>query len=156
MQMSDHDSHDPYSAPLGRVLALDVGTKRIGLALSDETRLLSQPLKTLRRQSPPEDVRAISDVVKEWDVREIVLGLPLHMNGDLGEMGKKVLAFRDLLQTKINIPIETWDERLTTAEAERLMIEGGARRDKRKEVIDQIAASLILKGYLAFREKNPR
>ncbi len=130
-----------------RVLGLDVGSVRIGVALSDPLGLTAQPLTVIDvRKAPPEDrVRALCD---EHEVQELVVGLPLRLDGSEGLAVQAVRKFVDKLKTKVSLPIELWDERLTTAQAERVMIGGGVRRKERRERIDQIAAALILQSYL--------
>jgi putative holliday junction resolvase len=130
-----------------RVLGLDVGTVRIGVALSDPLGLTAQPLETIdARKSPPEErVRALC---AEHEVTQLVVGLPLQLDGKEGLAVQSVRRFVDKLAAVVSLPIELWDERLTTAQAERTMISGGVRRDKRRERIDQIAAALILQSFL--------
>jgi putative Holliday junction resolvase len=134
----------------GRVLALDVGTKRIGLAVSDETRTIATPLRALSR--PPqgyrktlEDLRA---VMRETGASELVVGLPLRLDGEWGEQARGAAAFADLLRTRLGVPVALQDERLTSFEAEEALAEGGLNRAERRKHVDAVAASLILRGYL--------
>ena len=117
-----------------RILGLDYGTKTVGVAVSDELGLTAQPLETIKR--------------KEYGAETIVLGFPKNMNNTIGERGDAAIDFRDALVRRINIPVILWDERLTTVASERVLMESGVRRENRKKVIDQIAASFILQGYL--------
>jgi len=135
----------------GRVLGLDYGSRTVGVALSDALGLTAQPLETIERKQEDKLRRTLARIealIAEHEVREIVLGLPKNMNNTLGERAEKTLAFRDALERRTGLPVVLWDERLSTVAAERVLMEEGVRREHRKEVIDQIAASLILQGYL--------
>jgi putative holliday junction resolvase len=131
-----------------RRLGLDVGDARIGLALSDETGTLASGLPTYERVGPRKDVRAIAELVREREVATVVVGLPLRLDGSIGPQAEKVLAFVESLRRALRVPVETWDERLTTVEAESLLREAGAKRRQRKASIDRVAAVLILQDYL--------
>jgi putative Holliday junction resolvase len=133
---------------MGRVLAIDLGTKTLGLALSDEGRTIAQPLRTLRRVGPRKDVRAVLRVAEEWEVDQVVLGDPRNMDGSPGKLSGEVETFAAALAEAGGLPVDLWDERLTTVAAERALLEGNVRRGRRREVIDQVAASLILQGWL--------
>ncbi len=133
---------------MGRILALDHGTKRIGVALSDELGMTAQPLETYERRSLQADVAHIKDLVDRHEVQKIVMGLPIHMNGDIGSQGGGVLPFRDVLQAEVSVPVVLWDERLTTQAAEQMLIQADMSRRKRKGVIDRIAAAILLRSYL--------
>ena len=132
----------------GRVLAIDLGEKTMGIALSDEERITAQPLTTIQRVGIKKDMGAIAQLVEKHDVKEIVLGLPLHMDGSQSPMSLQVEEFARRLSGRVGIPIHTWDERLSTVIAEKALLEGDASRKKRKEVIDQVAATIILQGWL--------
>jgi putative Holliday junction resolvase len=136
---------------MGRRLGLDVGDARIGVALSDETDTLATGLITLTRVGPRKDVRAVADLVREHGVGEVVVGLPKRLDGTLGRQAEKVLAFVAALRAALPVPIETWDERLTTVEAERVLRLAGAKATTRKASIDRVAAVLILQSYLDAR-----
>ena len=130
-----------------RILGLDIGSVRIGVALSDPLGMTAQPLEVIdRKRTDPH--RRIADLVAEHEVTRVVVGRPLRLDGREGPAVAAVDKFVEALAQHVSIPIETWDERLTTAQAERAMIAGGARRDKRKGSIDKIAAALILQSYL--------
>ena len=130
-----------------RILGLDVGDARIGVSISDELCIAAHGLCTIHRKSKKNDIRAIQQIINEYDVEKIVIGLPKMLNGEIGIQAQKVQKFIVAIR-KLNIPIVTWDERLTTAEAHRILHETNASRKKRKKVIDQLAAVLILEGYL--------
>ena len=134
-----------------RVIGLDVGDRTVGVALSDETGLLGQGLTVLRRRDPESDLRRIEELCSERGVQEVVVGLPRLLSGELGPQALKVLAFVDGLRLRLPIPVATWDERLTTRVAERAMIEADVSRKRRRERIDQVAAAVILQGYLDAR-----
>jgi len=129
-------------------MGLDVGSQRIGVAISDELGMTAQPLTTIRRKSLEEDVREIKTIIEHYDVGKIVVGLPRNMNGTLGQQAETILKWIKTLQQKIRLPMTTWDERLTTVGATRVLLEADLSREKRKKVIDKLAAVLILQGYL--------
>ena len=131
-----------------RVLGIDYGQKRLGLALSDEEGILASPLDPYSRRILDEDLDFLAALAKEKQVRQIVVGLPRNMNGSLGEMAKEVLAFVATLKEKIHIPAVTFDERLSSTEAERVLIQADLSRKRRKTLRDGLAAVLILQGYL--------
>jgi putative holliday junction resolvase len=129
-----------------RVMALDVGEKTVGVALSDELAIIASPRETLRRDGT--ELARLATQVEQEQVGEIVVGLPISLNGTLGPSAHKILKFVEELRQRVTIPVVTWDERLTTAEAEKMLIAADTRRAKRRKVIDQIAATLILQNYL--------
>ena len=132
-----------------RIMGLDVGDKTIGVALSDLLGWTAQGLETIRRIGIKKDLQRLEEIIKEYEVNKIVVGLPKNMNGTIGPQGEKVLEFNERLEKRFNnIEIVPWDERLTTVAAERSLIEADVSRKKRKEVIDKIAAVYILQGYL--------
>ena len=131
-----------------RVLGLDIGEKRIGVALSDPQGLLAGALTIIERRDSAADIQAILNLVEKHGVERIVVGLPRSLNGSIGQQAEKVQAFSKMLGQKVDVPVESWDEWLSTVAAERLLIEVGARRAKRKKHRDAIAASFILQGYL--------
>ena len=132
----------------GRIMGLDIGDKTIGVAVSDIMGITAQGVKTIRRESKKKDIEELKNIIKERQVNKIVSGLPKNMNGTLGPQGEKVQKFSELLKEETNLPIEFWDERLSTVAAERSLIEGNVRRENRKKVIDMLAAVIILQGYL--------
>jgi len=133
-----------------RILALDIGDVRIGLAVSDVLGITANPLETYVRKKNDEegDCRYIADLAKAQGVERFVLGLPINMDGTEGPRVEKTRAFAERLASVCDIPIDYQDERLTTVTAERVLIEQGVRREKRKEVIDKVAATIILRCYL--------
>lgn len=140
---------------MGRILGIDPGERRLGLAISDETRTLASPLEVYECQSAEADLSYVAEVVAREHVAEIVLGLPTNMNGSLGPKAQQTLAFKQLLEEKLKLPVHTFDERLTTAEAERVLLEADLSRRKRKQRRDALAAVLILQGYLNSRAERP-
>ena len=138
-----------------RTMGLDVGDKRIGVALSDAGGSLAYPLKAIERSTYEVDLSAIEALAKEHDVASIVVGLPISLNGSLGPQAKKVQEFTRRLSQRMSVPITTYDERFSTAAAERLLIERKLRRQERKGRRDAAAAALVLQAYLdAMRSGN--
>ena len=137
----------------GRIMGLDIGDKTIGVAVSDLMGLTAQGITTIKRVGKKKDIEAIKQIIAEKQVNKIVSGLPKNMNGTVGPQGEKVQKFCELLKEETNLPIEFWDERLSTVAAERSLIEGNVRRENRKKVIDMLAAVIILQGYLD-RQRN--
>lgn len=134
-----------------RILGLDYGSKTVGVAVSDPLGLTAQRVETIWRKQENKLRRTlarIEELVAEYRVEQIVVGLPKNMNNTLGERAEKTLEFREMLEKRTGLPIVMWDERLTTAAAERTLIEAGVRRENRKEYLDSMAAVLILQGYL--------
>ena len=132
----------------GRIMGLDIWDKTIGVAVSDLMGLTAQGVTTIKRVGKKKDIEAIKQIIAEKQVNKIVSGLPKNMNGTVGPQGEKVQKFCELLKEETNLPIEFWDERLSTVAAERSLIEGNVRRENRKKVIDMLAAVIILQGYL--------
>ncbi len=132
----------------GRVMALDLGTRRIGIALSDPTRILSSPLTTIHATPRPRAVAQIVSLLAEHAVAELVVGLPLTMSGEHGMQAQLVQGFVDELRELVQIPLHLFDERLTSVAAERMMLELGMRPEQRKAKIDEVAASIILQDFL--------
>jgi putative Holliday junction resolvase len=136
-------------APIPRYLALDVGSKRIGIAVSDALGLTAQPVLTLeRRRNPREDLRSIARLCRRYDVAGIVVGNPLTLSGELSGQAAKIQAFANELGDLTGLPIQLWDERLTTHEAHQLLYESGRARQDHRRVVDQVAATLILQSFL--------
>ncbi len=131
-----------------RILGLDVGDRTIGIAVSDPLGFTAQGITTINRKNNEYDIDELIKICKEYSIESIVCGLPKNMNGTLGEQGQKVLDFCSLIEENITIPIKMWDERLTTAAANRAMLEANLSRAKRKKIVDKIAATYILQGYL--------
>ena len=135
----------------GRVLAVDYGERRVGLALSDPAGLIAQGLETIEVKSIGESLASIASIVEADQVLEIVLGLPVNMDGTTGEMAGKVEAFADRLRGRVSCEVRTWDERLTSVSAQRAMHEMGGETRGNKGSLDRIAATLLLQNYLDFR-----
>ena len=130
-----------------KYLAIDLGDARTGIAVS-ESGIIATGLETYKRAGLQRDLQYIADLVKQYKIDVVVFGLPLNMDGTAGERVEKTKAFAEQLQSLIDAKIDYEDERLTTVVAEEMLIEGGMRRDKRKKVIDKIAATIILQAYL--------
>ena len=138
-----------------RIMGLDIGTRTIGIAISDELGITAQGLKTLRRKSMEEDFKEIAAIIRQFEIEKIIVGLPQNMDGTLGIQAEKVLNWMEALKDRVEIPMATWDERLSTVGASRVLLEADLSRRKRKNVIDKLAAVLILQGYLdQSRRKN--
>jgi putative Holliday junction resolvase len=133
---------------MSRILGLDIGDKFIGVALSDPSGKIAQGLETFQRQGLEKDLAYLNSLVKKYEVTRLVIGLPKRLNGSLGIQGEKTLILVNLIKENINCPVLTWDERLTTRWAERSLLEADLSRKKRKKVINQVAAQLLLQGYL--------
>lgn len=139
-----------------RIMGLDVGDRTIGVAISDALLITAQGKETIFRQSLKQDIDRLIELINEYEVTKIVSGLPYNMNGTLGPQGEKTKSFMEKLEKKLTysdrikhkIDIEYWDERMTTLSATRMLIDADMRREKRKEVVDKLAATLILQGYL--------
>lgn len=129
-------------------MGLDIGSHTIGVAISDELGITAQGLKTLRRKSMEEDFKEIATIIGQFEIENIVVGLPKNMNGTLGKQAEIVLKWIKILIDKIPVPVVTWDERLSTVGASKILLEADLSRRKRKKVIDKLAAVLILQGYL--------
>ena len=131
-----------------RVLALDHGTRRIGVAVSDELKLIAQPLEYIPAEPFADFLTRLKDLLREKEVELILVGLPRNMDGSYGPAALKVQAFIAALKAAVTVPIETWDERLTSVQANRYLIQGNVRREKRKEKVDKMAAAILLQSYL--------
>ena len=134
-----------------RIMGLDYGSKTVGVAMSDPLGITAQAVETIWRKDENKlrkSCARIEELINEYEVERIVLGLPKHMNNDLGERAQKALAFGEMVKRRTGLEVVMWDERLTTVEAERTLIENNVRRENRKQYIDKIAAVFILQGYL--------
>ena len=134
-----------------RILAIDPGTVRLGLALSDPSGTIAQPLSVLARRSEAQDLKALTELAERHEVGMIVIGLPRLMDGRLDAAAQQAQAFGDQVARATGRPVAYWDERLTSVAAERYLIEQGKRRSKRRQEIDRMAATLLLQGYLDYR-----
>ncbi|MCL5677486.1 MAG: Holliday junction resolvase RuvX [Firmicutes bacterium] len=137
-----------------RVLGLDVGDRRIGVAVSDELLLTAQGVAVIQRQGLDSDLRQVETIIERHGGAGLVVGLPRNMDGSLGPQAEKVRRFAEQLERRTGLPVQFWDERLTTVAAERVLLEGDVRRARRKQVIDRQAAILILQGYLDRRRTS--
>ncbi len=137
-----------------RIMGLDYGTRRIGVAMSDELLFTAQGANTVFNNTVSESIAAIAKLAKENGVIEIIVGLPISMNGTHSQKTKEVIEFTQELSKAVPVPVKTWDERLTTAQAERALLEADMSRAKRKRLNDMVAAQLILQGYLDSRKKG--
>ena len=136
-----------------RIMGLDYGSKTVGVAVSDPLGFTAQGIEIVRRKSENklrQTLARIEEIAKEYSVEKIVLGFPKHMNNDIGERAEKSLEIKEMLERRTDLPVVMWDERLTTVEADRTMVETGIRRENRKEYVDMIAAVFILQGYLDY------
>jgi putative Holliday junction resolvase len=131
-----------------RILALDHGTKRIGLAVSDELGVIALPLEFVPAEPFEKFLARLGEVIAEKNVEQLLVGMPRNMDGSYGPAAEKVREFVAALKAAVAIPIKTWDERLTSAQANRFLIQANVRRDKRKEKVDQTAAAILLQSYL--------
>ena len=131
-----------------RILGLDVGQKTIGVAISDPLGFTAQGLTTIRRTKKEQDIQEIKKFCDEYDVKVIVIGLPKNMNGTIGPSGEITMALGKLIEEELNVEIKFWDERLTTVAANKAMIEADLSRSKRKKIVDKVASTYILQGYL--------
>lgn len=136
-----------------RIMGLDYGTKTVGVSISDALQVTAQAIETIHRKSPTklrQTLARIEALIVEYEVVKLVLGFPKNMNNTQGERCEQTSEFKEMLEKRTGLPVILWDERLTTKEADRVMIESGIRREERKSYVDQIAAVFILQGYLDF------
>lgn len=140
---------------MGRILGVDYGRRRVGLALSDPTAMLATGLETLEVESLGQAATGVARVARERGAVEIVVGFPLNMDGTRGPMADEVAEFARRLADGSGLPVRTWDERLTTGMAERVLLDADLSRQRRKAVRDKLAAQLILQGYLDSRSPQP-
>lgn len=133
---------------MSRILALDHGTKRIGVAISDETRMIAQPLEFIPAEPPEGVFERLRAILSEKPAELILIGMPRNMDGSYGPAAEKVRAFVEQLKAVVDLPVRTWDERLTSAQANRVLVQGNVRRDQRKEKVDAVAAAILLQSYL--------
>ncbi|MBM6826092.1 Holliday junction resolvase RuvX [Mordavella massiliensis] len=134
-----------------RIMGLDYGSRTVGVAVSDPLKITAQAVETITRKDENKLRRTcarIEELIDEYQVEKIVLGLPKHMNNDIGDRAEKSIEFGRMLERRTGLEVVMWDERLTTVEAERTLIENKVRRENRKKYVDQIAAVFILQGYL--------
>ena len=140
-----------------RIMGLDFGSKTVGVAVSDSLLVTAQGVEIIRRKEENklrQTLARIEELIEEYEVEEIVLGLPINMNATEGVRVELTMEFKDKLERRTGLPVYTWDERLTTVAADRIMMETGVRRENRKKYVDMIAATLILQGYLDRRSND--
>ena len=137
-----------------RVLALDAGEKRIGVAVSDPLGIIAQGVTVITRKDPETDLNEIKRIVEEYKADSVVIGMPINMDGTKGKSAEKVNEFVEILKGRLSIPVYTYDERLSTKESEKFLISADVSRKKRKQVIDKMAAQLILESYLERLKHN--
>jgi putative Holliday junction resolvase len=131
-----------------RTLALDVGTKTIGVAVSDEYGITANGLTTIKRRNMKNDLDALSRIIDEYKPSEILIGIPYNIDGEISERGKGILKFANILKKTFSLHVELWDESFSTADAEKVLLEANLSRKKRTRVIDKMAAVVILQDYL--------
>jgi len=131
-----------------RIMGIDIGSRTMGVAISDELGMTAQGLKTIKRRSMEEDLKEISLIIAQFKIGKIVVGLPKNMDGTIGKQAEVIFQWIKAAKEKIYLPVVTWDERLSTVEASKILLEADLSRKKRKGVIDKLAAVLILQGYL--------
>jgi putative Holliday junction resolvase len=138
-----------------RIMGLDLGDKTIGIAVSDPMGWTAQSVEVIQRgESLKKEIARLGELIKQYEIEMILLGLPKNMNGTLGDRGLKSIEYSEFLKKKFGLPVEMWDERLSTVAAERILLEADMSRAKRKKNIDKIAAGVILQGYLDFKANN--
>lgn len=142
------------SMSTGRILAIDHGARRMGLAVSDALGITAQGIETLQRRNKRSDFARLQRVIDEYEIREIVVGYPLRMSGEEGAQSQKVAEFAEALRQRFGLPVHLLDERLTSAEANRLLREAEVSLERRKHAVDRMAATLILQSFLQSRESS--
>jgi len=131
-----------------RILAIDHGSKRIGIAVSDELKMIAQPLEYILAEPADKFMVRLQELIRDKEVDLILVGMPRNMDGSYGPAAQKVQEFVAVLKGAVSVPIKLWDERLTSSQANRVLIQGNVRRDKRKEKVDAMAAAILLQSYL--------
>ena len=137
-----------------RIIALDVGTKTIGVAVSDELQITASGLKTILRKPGKDDISELKKITDEYEPGIIVIGVPYNTDGTVGERGRLIIEFSKRVEKSLKLPVELWDESFSTVNAEKVLIEADLSRKKRKKVIDKMAAVMILQGYLNEKSKT--
>jgi putative Holliday junction resolvase len=137
-----------------RFMGLDFGDKRIGIAVSDDQGQIAMPKDTLQRSGKVKYIERLAELADQENVGEILVGMPVSMDGSHGPQAQKVMRFVQRLRQRVEIPVVVWDERLTTVAAERILIEGNLSRSRRRRVIDKVAAAYLLQSYLDFRNER--
>jgi putative Holliday junction resolvase len=137
-----------------RTLSLDYGSKRIGVAMCDEMGIAAYGISTIIRRNRKQTLEALAELISKYDVKKIVIGYPIRLDGTKGIQCEKVDHFAGVLEAAFSLPVIKWDETLTTREADDILLMANVRREKRKKVVDQLAATLILRGYLTSLERK--
>ena len=137
-----------------RYIGLDLGTKTLGISISDTSLLIASTYKTIRFDNYDDLIKELNKIITEFNVEKIVLGLPKNMNNTLGDAAKRSIEFKEILEKKFNVEVVLQDERLTTVEAHNIMIQGGLSRKKRKKYVDSLSANIILQNYLDRKKEN--
>lgn len=137
-----------------RILGLDYGDRKIGVAVSDALGWTAQGLEVIVRTSQEKDLKRLEQIVKDHEVEAIVLGLPKNMNGTVGPRGEISIAYAEMLRQSLGLPVHLWDERLSTVSAERTLLEADVSRKKRRQVVDKMAATIILQTYLDYNSRR--
>jgi len=146
-----NEAENNFNGANGRLMALDVGSRTIGLAVTDPLGITAQGLPTLRRRNKRTDLAALRQVIEKYDVRQLIIGLPLRMSGAEGIQSGKIREFAQMVEKHFKLPVHLWDERLTSVEANRVLRESEMSIAKRAAVVDQLAAVLILQNYMESR-----
>lgn len=149
--MGVNEAENNFNGANGRLMALDVGSRTIGLAVTDPLGITAQGLPTLRRRNKRTDLAALRQVIEKYDVRQLIIGLPLRMSGAEGIQSGKIREFAQMVEKHFKLPVHLWDERLTSVEANRVLRESEMSIAKRAAVVDQLAAVLILQNYMESR-----
>ncbi len=136
------------------MLALDFGEKRIGVAVSDPLGITAQPVRTIHRKGKKKDIAELLEIIRQYEAVQVVVGLPLHADGSVGEIAKKAKKFGEAVRAASGLPVDYLDERFTTLEAKEVLLQADMSRERRKEVIDKMAAQLILQRYLDKKGRN--
>jgi putative Holliday junction resolvase len=139
---------------MAKILGLDVGDSTIGVAVSDALGWIAQGLTTIKRKNVKRDVHCLRKIIREYDVTEVVVGVPFKMNGELDAQTKKILRFVKLLNNTLHIPVNTWDERFSTVAANKVLDRGNVKKKKKAALIDKVSAIIILQGYLDNRNDS--
>ena len=142
-----------------RVLGLDYGAKTVGVAVSDALGITAQPVETIFRERETHlrrTMKRLEELAEEYNIEQVIVGLPMHLDGGIGESAEKAQQFAEKLKARLGCPVELWDERVSTAYAERELIAQQVRREHRKQYVDQIAAVFILQGYLDYRKNQEK
>lgn len=146
--------HSDPAKPHGRILGLDVGLRRIGIAVSDPLGITAQGIETLQRRNKRHDLAALEQIIRRYNAQEIVVGLPLRLSGEESSQSAKIQSFADDLRHRFELPVHLWDERLTSVEANRLLRQTELSMAKRAKAVDRMAAVLILQGFMEARQNR--